>query len=168
MLYLLDANVLITASRQYYAIERVPEFWDWLRHMGEAGRIKIGREMYEEVNEGNDALAKWARRPYVERDLVLDEVVDVDRVRRVVKEGYAPDLTDDEFEKLGRDPFLVAYALVDQRDRSVVTVERSKPKRKRGNRHIPDVCSDLGVPCCDTFELTTALDFRTDWKGKGK
>ena len=27
MLYLLDANVLIDASRYYYPIQRVPEFW---------------------------------------------------------------------------------------------------------------------------------------------
>nr|WP_234706678.1 DUF4411 family protein [Ensifer aridi] len=26
--YLLDANVLITAKNQYYPIHRVPEFWD--------------------------------------------------------------------------------------------------------------------------------------------
>lgn len=27
MLYLLDANVLITASRLYYPVDQVPEFW---------------------------------------------------------------------------------------------------------------------------------------------
>ena len=30
VLYLLDANVLIDANRDYYPIHRVPEFWDWL------------------------------------------------------------------------------------------------------------------------------------------
>ncbi|MCY4508918.1 MAG: DUF4411 family protein [Acidobacteria bacterium] len=30
MLYLLDANVLIDAHRDYYPLGRVPEFWDWL------------------------------------------------------------------------------------------------------------------------------------------
>jgi hypothetical protein len=30
MIYLLDANILITASRNYYPIDRVPEFWEWL------------------------------------------------------------------------------------------------------------------------------------------
>ena len=37
MLYLLDSNVLIDANRDYYPIERVPEFWDWLVAMGELG-----------------------------------------------------------------------------------------------------------------------------------
>ena len=34
MLYLLDANVLIDANRDYYQIERVPEFWEWLISCG--------------------------------------------------------------------------------------------------------------------------------------
>ena len=30
MLYLLDANVFIDANRDYYPLDRFPEFWDWL------------------------------------------------------------------------------------------------------------------------------------------
>ena len=41
VLYLLDANVLIDANRDYYPIARVPEFWDWLLEMGRLGRIRI-------------------------------------------------------------------------------------------------------------------------------
>lgn len=29
MLYLLDANILITAANTYYGISQVPEFWSW-------------------------------------------------------------------------------------------------------------------------------------------
>lgn len=31
MLYLLDANELITAHNLYYPIDVVPEFWEWLK-----------------------------------------------------------------------------------------------------------------------------------------
>lgn len=41
MLYLLDANVVIDADRDYYALDRVPEFWDWLQHQGQAGHVKM-------------------------------------------------------------------------------------------------------------------------------
>jgi len=37
MLYLLDANVLIDANRDYYPIARIPEFWEWLVYHGEEG-----------------------------------------------------------------------------------------------------------------------------------
>ena len=45
MLFLLDANVLIDANRDYYPIARVPEFWDWLVHNGSAGFVKIPIEV---------------------------------------------------------------------------------------------------------------------------
>ena len=40
LLYLLDANVLIDADRDYYPIDRVPEFWNWLAVMAELGQIR--------------------------------------------------------------------------------------------------------------------------------
>ena len=166
MIYLLDANVLITANRQYYAIDRVPEFWGWLVYMGETGNVKVPKEIYEEFKDGKDALSIWAREDEVESALILDEDVDIEIVRLVMAQGYAPDLTDVEIVKLGRDPFLIAHALAHIGNRTVVTTEVSKPKQVRANRHVPNVCNDFGVPCFNTFQLTTALDFRTDWKKK--
>jgi hypothetical protein len=59
MLYLLDANVLITASNSYYPIDQVPEFWSWLRHQAASGNVKVPLEVMEEVRVGcgdNDPL----------------------------------------------------------------------------------------------------------------
>lgn len=165
MLYLLDANVLIDANRDYYPISRVQEFWDWLVYMGEQGRVKIPIEVYEEIKEGNDKddLAIWTKKNKTETALLFNEEVDVSLVSKVTDEGYAADLTDDEVEEIGRDPFLIAYALVSSDDRCVVTTERSKPKRQRANRHVPDVCNDFGIKYCDTFEFVRELNFSTKW-----
>jgi len=123
------------------------------------------QEIYEEIKEGRDAdlLFAWIKEAETKETLVLDEEVDVARVRRVIDEGYANDLTDDEVEQLGRDPFLIAYALADAANRCVVTTELSKPGRQRQNRHVPDVCGTLGVQCCDTFAFGRALNFSTSW-----
>lgn len=164
MLYLLDANVLIDANRDYYPIERVPEFWQWLEHHGAEGLIKVPVEIYEEVKEGTDVLAEWMRQPDVVAALRLEVEVDVGLVSRAVNDGYAPDLTDDEVLKLGRDPFLLAYALRDPGIHCIVTTEASKPSKQRANRHLPDVARIFGVQACTTFELVRALDFRTDWR----
>ncbi len=164
MLYLLDANVLIDANRDYYPITRVPEFWEWLVHNGAEGRVKIPREVYEEIKGGSDDLGNWARENDVKEALLLDEEADVSLVSCVIDERYAPDLTDDEVEKVGRDPFLIAYALAAPGTRCVVTTEVSRPRRRRGNRHVPDVCNDLDLPCCNTFEFVRALDFKTGWR----
>lgn len=164
MLYLLDANVLIDANRDYYPIARVPEFWEWLEHNGVEDLVKIPVEIYEEINTGSDDLGKWAKQDKVREALLLDEEADVLLVSRVIDQGYASDLTDEDVEKIGRDPFLIAYALTMPSDRCVVTTERSKPRRKRANRHIPNVCADLGLRCLDTFGFVRELDFKTDWK----
>ena len=57
----------------------------------------------------------------------------------MIEEGYAVDLDDEEIEIVGRDPFLIAYGLLDPEESCVVTAELSKPARARANRHIPDV-----------------------------
>ena len=45
--------------------------------------------------------------------LLLEEEVKQETVSHVVADGYAPDLTDADIITMGRDPFLIAYALVD-------------------------------------------------------
>ena len=111
MLYILDANVLIDANRDYYPIERVPEYWNWLLHHGNQESVKVPLEVYEEIRYGNDALATWAKSEEFQENLLFVEEVDPELVARVIDEGYAPDLTDDQVEELGRDPFLIAYGL---------------------------------------------------------
>ncbi len=120
--------------------------------------------MYEEIKEGDDDLAEWIKNDHNKDALLFDEDVNVDLVSRVTDDGYANDLSDDEVEKIGRDPFLVAYALADEGNRGIVTTEVSKPSRQRANRHLPDVCNTFGVPCFNTFQFTRALDFSTRWK----
>ena len=164
MLYLLDANVLIDANRDYYPINRVPEFWDWLVHMGESGSVKIPLEIYEEIKVGSDALGNWIKLHETESALKLEEEVDVLLVSQVIDEGYAFDLTDDEVEKIGRDPFLIAYALSAPNDRCVVTTEHSRPSRQRANRHLPDVCREFGIDSYTTFEFVRNLNFSTNWR----
>ena len=163
VLYLLDANVLIDANRDYYPLDRVPEFWDWLLQMTQLGRVKVPEEIYEEIvlpkPSRPDALADWLRDH--KDDLVLNEQVRPDLLAQVIDEGYADNLTDEEIENIGRDPFLIAYALVDPLERCVVTTERSKPSRKRANKHLPDVGGGVHVDCKNTFELIQELDFRT-------
>lgn len=168
MIYLADANVLITANNFYYPIDRVPEYWEWLAYMGSQGHVKMPFEIFEEVKDGpddaeKDLLFAWLQEDANKDALLLDERVDPFLVQKVIAEGYAPDLTDDEIEQIGRDPFLIAYALADE-DRCVVTVETSAPKKQRQNRKVPDVCKAMGAKYCNPFEFNRELGFRTQWK----
>ncbi len=78
-----------------------------------------------------------------------------------MSEGYASGLSQSEVAQVGADPFPVAHALKAPGRRTVVTRERSKPSLQRANRRIPDVCDDLDVPRCGTFQRIESLDFRT-------
>lgn len=169
MLYLIDANVLITAHNLYYPVNAVPEFWSWLAFKAEQGSIKMPLETYEEVRDGStdaerDLLFSWISNDSNKSALLLEEEVDPALVGRVVDTGYAADLTDEEIEQLGRDPFLIAYALSAPQNRRVVTTEVSSPRKQRQNRRIPDVCATLGIACCDTFTMLKELGFSTAWR----
>lgn len=160
MLYLLDANVLITSANGLFQLDRVPQFWAWVEAMGRSGQIAVPLEIWEEVKDGKDELAAWARSDEVKDALLLREEADPRVVGEVVSRGYAPDLTDTELLELGRDPFLVWYAYTDRAGRTVVSGEVSSPGRSRGRRKVPDVCRDLGIGCLDLVGLINALDFR--------
>ena len=126
VLYLLDANVLIDANRDYYPIARVPEFRDWLIHVAGRSQVKVPLEIYEELMVKDDALTHWLKNH--QQQVLLDEDVRRELVAHVTANGYAEDLDDEEIVKIGRDPFLIAYALADSSSRRVVTTETSRPK----------------------------------------
>ncbi|TJW51975.1 MAG: DUF4411 family protein [Mesorhizobium sp.] len=161
---LLDANVLITAKNSYYALDRVPEFWEWLLYWGDAGALKMPLEMVEEIVGGSDDLAQWLGEQDHRSALCLKEDVDVGSVQEVLATGYAADLTDAEVIKIGRDPFLIAYALFAPDVRTVVTTEVSKPSCQRANRRVPDVCDQVRIRWCDSFTMVRDLNFSTRWR----
>ena len=159
MLYLLDANVPIDANRDYYPIDRVPDFWDWLIALAQNGQVKIPQEIWQEVTVGNDAVAGWLRENAA--TMRLNEDAQPRLVAWTKYQGYARDLTDEEHEQIGQDPFLIAYALADSANRVVVSNENSAPAKIRANRRIPDVCRDLNIRAINIFALIRELDFRT-------
>lgn len=174
MLYLLDANVLINAHDNYYPIDRIPQFWEWLIENAMQNRIKIPFEMLAEVKAGppnrevdldEDELVRWLRRNEHEQTLLYRANADAESVNKVFAEGYElPNPSTDELRKIRQDPLLIAYALAIP-DICIVTLESKQENKtdsmKRQKRSIPFVCRKLGIRSIDTFELIRELDFRT-------
>lgn len=163
MLYLLDADTIIRGDRDFYPLRRFPIFWRWLAHQGAGGLVKIPLEQFEEIAAGQGALVDWLCETNVRGALLLGEEADPGLVARVTADGYGA-LNEDEIELVGRDPFLISYAVSAPRDRVVVTFEVSAPGQKRGKRKIPDACAPFGVRCCNLYGMIEALDFTTDWQ----
>lgn len=164
MLYLLDADSIITGDRDAYPLDRFPIFWDWLRYIGSSGKVKIPIEQLEEIVNGRGPIVDWCKSAPNREALVLREDASPELVARVTREGYAPDLTEDEVEQIGRDPFLISYGLVAVGARTVVTFETSSPAKRRAKRKVPDVCADFGVPCRTLYQMIKELDFSTNWR----
>jgi hypothetical protein len=61
-------------------------------------------------------------------------------------------------EEIGRDPFLAAYSI--GQERAVVTKEVSRPSKLRARRKLPDVCTQFAVPWMNDFALYRVLNFR--------
>lgn len=139
-------------------------------YQGQMGNIKIPIEIYEEFKDSKkqdgtlDELAKWAVEASVKEALLFSEAADPELVSRITYEGYGEDPSDQELATMGRDPFLISYALVDNKNRTIVSSEVSQPKRQRANRKIPNVCNDFGIRCINNFQLINELDFSTGWQ----
>ncbi len=160
MLYLLDANTLIDADQYYYGVHQVPQFWEWLLREAEAGRLKMPEEIWHEVKDSNSDLGPWINDTTHKKLLILDEQPDAALLNEVINTAYAPDLTDAEMEQIGKDPFLVAYALA-KKDRVVVTKETSAVSKSRGRRKLPDACNIMNVHWTTDFLMYKILHFKT-------
>ncbi|EKY3196889.1 DUF4411 family protein [Cronobacter turicensis] len=166
-LFLVDANVLINAHTLYYPLGRVPEFWDWVLYNAKNNFLKIPSEIIEEIQGGeSDQHALWTHEKANKRCLTLNESFNVAHLTKIIEEGYAPDLNEIELETIGKDPFLISYAMADIKNRVVVTNEISKPSKRRQNRKVPDVCDHFNIKWCNVYDLLRELDFTTNWKSR--
>lgn len=158
MLDLFDADTLITGERDAYPFGAFRPLWDWLVEQGETERIKIPRRQYDEIVAGRGDLVGWLTLEEMWHALFLDEDVDAMLFDRVVQDCCGG-LDEIGLEAVGRDPFLVAYAMAATDQRRVMTFEVSTLSKIRRNRRLPDVCTDLGVPSCRLFDMVRALGF---------
>lgn len=161
-MYLLDANTIMEAHGTFNPVDRIPQFWDWLLAQAEAGLVKMPYEIYGEFDGKYGLHVEWINSPEVKAALLLDETADPSLVRQVIDDGYQgqdPNFDDVQHTKYGKDPFLVAYALVDPSERVVVTREVSKRSKRLGNTKMPDACDDCYVEWINDFQLYSLLDF---------
>lgn len=114
-MFLIDANVLMTANNLYYPLDRIPQFWDWLEQQFQKDLIKMPREIFDEIADGSDDLAAWVKSEKIKSSLLLqNEKADPSLVQKVLCDGYQsndPKFSDSEIDKIGKDAFLIAYAL---------------------------------------------------------
>lgn len=145
-MYLLDANVLMDASRRYYSAKLAPAFWQWLEAQHQAGTLASIHAVRQEIDDGNEGhLTKWAKKlpPSFWIKPTQPSVVAMGTLTNwtmLPKHAYSP-AARQEFLKEA-DYFLVAEALGGSH--VVVTFEGSHPTAVK-RVYIPDVCDGVGV-----------------------
>ncbi len=129
MQYCLDANIFIEAKNRYYHFDICPGFWDWLDQQG--GVVGSILPVCDELMDGNDTLAKWAKdRKGSGLFTDISDVVIQEFFREIAvfvtnnyEAQHANKFMDDA------DPWLIAYAHVN--DCCVVTSEILAPGAKK-------------------------------------
>lgn len=157
MLYLLDSSLLIRANNEFYPMHRFWQVWEWIETSAQNGQIKIPREIFSELLNYDDGLAKWAK---IHEDIfIIDE--EISHLSEIYNTGYGftHEPTETQKETMGMDPFLINYCLNDIQNRIAVSNEVSKPSKRGENRKIPDVCSSLGIKYVHMSLLLQELDF---------
>lgn len=158
--YILDANVFIQASNEYYPLDLVPGFWDTLTVKAESGVIGSIDLIRKELEREEDQLWSWVRDEFHSAFHSTQDPDVLAAYREVItwatRHEQFFDYAKREFAEVA-DAWLVAYALA--KECTVVTQEKLAPDMKR-KIQIPNVCVAFGVTYMDTFQLLRALDVR--------
>jgi len=153
MRYLLDADALISAHRQYYPFDFCPGFWAWLKQKHEQKRVFSVDAVYAELQRGDDELSRWAKTMKRKGFFLATDsaaiVPDISRLSQWVSMSNFTQAAAHEFND-STDMVLVAFAKTC--GMVVVTNEKSEPEAKRTVK-IPDACKAMQLQYIDLFEL---------------
>ena len=159
--YLLDANVFIQAHRTYYAFDICPGFWRGLLREHEAKRVFSIDKVKAELVESGDRLAVWVKNsaPATFFKGTADKAVS-DGYRAMVRwvQGEAQFVPEAKAHFAAvADGWVIAYAKAN--GLVVVTHEEYAPDAK-SKVPMPNVCLELDVAYCNTFEMLRDLKIR--------
>ena len=149
-MYLLDANVFISANRRFYRFGVVPGFWEWLHQANMRREVASVVSVQKELEAGGDNLTDWVKQ---HKDLFEHPA----QAFVGSSTQLAQWVVNMKYTQLAQRQFFAAadFELVSQAHAlgaTVVTEERPQPgSRKRVL--IPDACDALNVQWTDPFTM---------------
>jgi len=168
--FLVDANVLITASRLYYASDLVPTFWEILEQKAKGKRLVLLDMVKEEIHRGQDQdeLKNWLSRTesefedcsHVDGEIIAKYAEIMQYIQTC---GYYNEKGLNEWARNDiADPWLIAVAAV--KDYTVITFEEPagylSTKNRSGKVKMPDVAKYFGVRVQNLYYMMRQLHIK--------
>lgn len=156
--FLLDANVLIAAHRQYYAFDLCPGFWKSVQAGYAIKRMFSTRRVQTELKAGGDVLANWIAREvpaafFIDDASIAVTAAYVPMMAWVASKDFLPAAK----AKFATDADGWLIATAKQGDFCLVTHEVRQIGAK-ARIPMPNVCEEFGVSYCTTFEMLRELE----------
>ena len=164
MIYILDTNFFIQAHRVNYPLDVVISFWNKFKDLSLGGDTLISIDKVQnELNHSThpDQLATWCAQNlpdgfFKDSSIAINEYTKI--VNWAVSHQTYNQNAKSEFLASGEaDAFLVAYALTDPSNFTLITHEVSNPYIKNRIK-IPEVCDKFNIKYCNTIEMFRRLE----------
>lgn len=152
-MYLIDANIFITAHRQYYSFDIAPSFWKQIVEKA-SNKIVIIEKVKNELLKGGDSLTEWF-------NSVCSNFTVLDNPDQNVIEAYSEIISsvneNNQYKQTVKDTFaqaadswLCAYGLAN--NHTIVTLETFEPDSKKRIK-IPNICKEHGIRCINLSQF---------------
>lgn len=162
--YVVDSNFFIQAHRFNYPLDIVPSFWSKVKQLAVDGKIISIDKVKKEIYDHQDDLKQWCE-DNLPGDFFKDTQGIVKSYSQVVMWAnsksvhYSPTALAEFLDADEADAWLVAFALADKANLTIVTHEKSQPEIKRKIK-IPEACLSFNIAFVDTIEMLRQLNER--------
>lgn len=165
MIYLLDSNIFITAAKTFYSFDFGLIFWYFL--VDQADKVKIASidKVLNEINKCEDRLKKWANDSFAEyfldtkRNHVIQNYSELMRWAENKNNYYTRNAIDEFMKEDNADPWLIAFALVERENYTIVTFEKFN-KEQKNRVPIPNICEEFKLLNCDLYQMLKDLNLK--------
>lgn len=160
-MYLVDSNFFIQAHRAVYPLDIATGFWNKVKILAVSGTIFSIDKVKNELYNKNDELEIWCKenlpnRFFKDSSDMIKEYAQITTWAISKVDHYLPNALSEFLDADEADAFLVAYALSDKDNITIVTQEVSQPNGKRRIK-IPEPCNAFKIKYINTIEMFRQL-----------
>ena len=148
-IYIADSNIFIESHRKNYPIDVAHSYWEKFKQLADQEIIISIDKVKAEIYGNEDALKQWCTAS-LPNDFFKDTQTVIGEYNRVTdwaiskSNHYLPNALNEFLDADEADAFIIAYALSNPEDITIVTHEISNPDQ-RNKIKIPEPCIELDV-----------------------